>query len=63
MISSVQLFKAGQNTNTVKQNPQKVSFTGSELSQSINAPKDKNNSLKLGLFLAALFIMCQPFKN
>lgn len=37
MLDSVKLFKVGQKTNSVKQNP--VSFKGSELPQSINVTK------------------------
>lgn len=37
MLDSVKLFKVGQKTNAVKQNP--VSFKGSELPQSINVAK------------------------
>ena len=37
MLDSVKLFKVGQKTNAVKQNP--VSFKGSELPQSINVTK------------------------
>lgn len=47
MLDSVKLFKVGQKTNAVKQNP--VSFKGSELPQSINLKRDNADSFKKNL--------------
>lgn len=49
MLNSVNLFKVGQNPNVVKQNPQKVSFAGSELSHSTNLSMPKADSFKKSL--------------